>query len=186
MAWEVPSNERGGADSAFDGDGDIAFALVLADAQWSSAGALNYAEGARRTIAGILASTIGPESRLPMLGDWTEPGGAPYNEYTPQTSDFMLDHFRAFGRFTRDPAWDVVISRSQSVVSQLQPRFAPGTGLLPDFAVPVSREDHSPRPAPAEFLEGPVYGRHEDYYEDSLTLLSLLVMTGNYWDPTAR
>ena len=25
---------------------------------------------------------------------------------------------------------------------------------------------------------------HEDYYEDSVTLLSLLVMTGAYWDPT--
>ena len=25
---------------------------------------------------------------------------------------------------------------------------------------------------------------HEDYYEDSVTLLSLLVMTTNYWDPT--
>jgi len=25
---------------------------------------------------------------------------------------------------------------------------------------------------------------HEDYYEDSITLLCLLVMAGNYWDPT--
>lgn len=25
---------------------------------------------------------------------------------------------------------------------------------------------------------------HEDYYEDSVDLLSLLVMTGNFWDPT--
>jgi hypothetical protein len=29
-----------------------------------------------------------------------------------------------------------------------------------------------------------VRGTHEDYYEDSVTLLCLLVMTGNYWDPT--
>ena len=29
-----------------------------------------------------------------------------------------------------------------------------------------------------------VRGIHEDYYEDSVTLLCLLVMTGNYWDPT--
>jgi ABC-type transport system substrate-binding protein len=32
-------------------------------------------------------------------------------------------------------------------------------------------------------LEG-VAGVHEDYYEDSVTLLSLLVMGGHYWDPT--
>ena len=29
-----------------------------------------------------------------------------------------------------------------------------------------------------------VYSRREDYYEDSVTLLTLLLMTGNYWDPT--
>jgi endoglucanase len=26
--------------------------------------------------------------------------------------------------------------------------------------------------------------KYEDYFEDSVNLLSLLVMTGNYWDPT--
>ena len=26
--------------------------------------------------------------------------------------------------------------------------------------------------------------RHEDYYEDSITLMCLLVMTENFWDPT--
>ena len=29
-----------------------------------------------------------------------------------------------------------------------------------------------------------VYDVQEDYYEDSVTLLCLLVMTGNFWDPT--
>jgi hypothetical protein len=29
-----------------------------------------------------------------------------------------------------------------------------------------------------------VYNRHEDYYEDSVTMLSLLAMSGNFWDPT--
>jgi hypothetical protein len=29
-----------------------------------------------------------------------------------------------------------------------------------------------------------VYNVQEDYYEDSVTLLCLLVMTGNFWDPT--
>jgi hypothetical protein len=29
-----------------------------------------------------------------------------------------------------------------------------------------------------------VYNTYEGYYEDSVTLLTLLVMTGNYWDPT--
>ena len=29
-----------------------------------------------------------------------------------------------------------------------------------------------------------VYATHQDYYADSITLFCLLVMTGNYWDPT--
>jgi hypothetical protein len=31
-----------------------------------------------------------------------------------------------------------------------------------------------------------VANRTEDYYEDSVTLLCLLVMTGNWWDPAMR
>jgi len=42
-------------------------------------------------------------------------------------------------------------------------------------------------PAQQELLNdiyASVYNRHENYYEDSVNLLSLLVMTGNYWSPT--
>jgi hypothetical protein len=31
-----------------------------------------------------------------------------------------------------------------------------------------------------------VYDTHEDYYEDSVTLLCLLIMTGNFWVPCDR
>ena len=43
------------------------------------------------------------------------------------------------------------------------------------------------RPAQQQFLNDiydAVYTTHEDYYEDSVTILSLLMMTRNYWDPT--
>jgi hypothetical protein len=43
------------------------------------------------------------------------------------------------------------------------------------------------RPNQQDFLNDlydAVYQRREGYYEDSVTLLSLLVMTGNFWDPT--
>jgi endo-1,4-beta-D-glucanase Y len=278
MGWIVPPDGNGN-DSAFDGDCDMAYALLIADSQWGSAGAINYAAEAQRTIAAVLAATIGPDSRLPMLGDWTDPGGRKYNQYTPRSSDFMLDHFRAFGRATGNAAWSEVVAAVQSVIAHLQGSYSPGTGLLPDFIQPVSRTDHTPRPAKARFLEGrsdgnysynatrdpwrigtdallnddatsraqartmsvwveaaaggdpqriragyhldgrPLRGSnyftivfaapfgvaammepsqqqwlndvydsvraaHEDYYEDSVTLLCLLVMTGNYWDPT--
>ncbi len=149
MGWQVP--EQGSSDSAFDGDADIAYGLVLADRQWGSAGAVDYATAARRVLAGVLESTIGPQSRLPMLGDWTDPGGSPHNQYTPRTSDFMPAHFRAFARLTGDPAWNEVVARTQAVITALQAQSAPATGLLPDFVVQANR---TPRPAPAGFLEG--------------------------------
>lgn len=155
MGWQVP--EQGGSDSAFDGDADIAYGLLLADRQWGSAGTIDYASAARRVLAGVLESTIGPQSRLPMLGDWTNPAGAPHNQYTPRTSDLMPAHFRAFARFTGDAAWNEVVTRSQAIVTTLQSQFAPATGLLPDFAIGA---DRAPRPAPSGFLEGPNDGAY--------------------------
>ncbi|HXI12832.1 MAG TPA: glycosyl hydrolase family 8 [Thermoanaerobaculia bacterium] len=276
MSWQVPVSS--GNYSAFDGDTYIAYALLKADAQWGSSGDRDYREAAKTVIAGILASTIGPESRLPMLGDWVKADGETYNQYTPRSSDLIPDHFRAFGVATRDPVWARVIAETQSVISQMQKKYSPGTGLLPDFIVPVSAADHTPRPAPPSFLEGvndgnygynagrvpwhlgtdallsgdsvalaqtrkiaqwaivaakakpsqirggyaldgsplpdsdyfsiffaaplgvaamtepsqqawlndlydSVFAKHQGYYEDSVTLLSLLMMTGNTWKP---
>jgi endo-1,4-beta-D-glucanase Y len=278
MGWQVPP-DPGGSDSAFDGDADIAYGLLLADRQWGSQGRINYRAEAKEVIAGIYESTIGPDSHLPMLGDWTSPKGGQYNQYTPRSSDFMPANFRAYGRATPNLAWAEVISSSQAAISSLQARHSPTTGLLPDFIEPASPSNHTPQPADPNFLEGPndgayyynagrvpwrlgtdallnndpvslaqtrkisawakrvtgglptnikpgyyldgkpippgnyfttffvaplgvaamtkpdqqawlnalydaVYNTHQDYYEDSVTLLCLLIMTGNYWDPT--
>jgi hypothetical protein len=214
-----------------------------------------------------------------MLGDWVDADGEQYNEYTPRSSDFILGHFRAFGRATGDTAWQATVDACQRVVAQLQDEYSPDTGLLPDFIQPVSTADGTFRPADPGFLEGEndgsygynagrdpwrlvtdgllngdpasraaagkiaawaadfaggdpakiragyrldgtplpgsdyfttffvaplgvaamtdarqqqwlntiydaVFDVSEDYYEDSVTLLCLLVMTGNFWDPT--
>ncbi len=273
MDWNVP--DPNGNDSAFDGDADMALGLLLADAQWGSVGRVNYKAETAIMIGGILESTIGPESHLPMLGDWVDPNAEDYNQYAPRSSDFMLVNFRAFGETTNDATWDEVILQSQSVITDIQTNFSPQTGLLPDFIV---IKEQTPQPAPADFLEGftdgaynynagrvpwrigldallhddetsrsiaqkishwiqtstgndpanirsgynldgtplpdsdyfttffaaplgvaamndpaqqewlnnvydSVYNTHEDYYEDTVTLLCLLVMTGNYWSP---
>ncbi len=273
MDWNVPDAE--GNDSAFDGDADIAFGLLLADAQWGSAGRVNYQAEAEKMIGGILESTIGAESHLPMLGDWVDANGADHNQYTPRPSDFMLTNFRAFGGATDAEIWMDVIAQSQNVMLEIQNNHSPETGLIPDFTVML---DQSFAPAPSEFLEAEtdgaynynagripwrvgtdallsndetsrmiaqkisrwiesaaqgnpnniragyeldgtplpnseyfttffiapmgvaamndsaqqdwlnaiydsVYNTHQDYYEDSVTLLCLLTMTGNFWAP---
>jgi endo-1,4-beta-D-glucanase Y len=275
MDWNIVETE--GNDSAFDGDADIALGLLMADAQWGSQGTINYKSEAETMIAAILESTIGPDSRLPMLGDWTAPDGEGFNQYTPRSSDFMLVNFRAFGKATGDPVWDEVIANSQNVITAIQTNFSPVTGLLPDFIV-MTGDEHAPSPSPADFLEGEndgnfsynagrdpwrigadalldndatsrtaaqkislwaesatggdpsvfrsgydldgnplegsdyfttffvaplgvaamnnpdqqawlnsiydvVYNTHEDYYEDTVTLLCLITMTGNAWVP---
>jgi endo-1,4-beta-D-glucanase Y len=279
MTWKVQNGQPiGGNASAFDGDADIAFALLLAAAQWQEAAEVDYSAEAADVIAGLLQSVVGRDSRLPMLGDWVAHDGSPYNQYTPRLSDFMLAHFRAFRRATGDASWDTVIANTLAVMEALQRNHSATTGLLPDFAVACDPVDNC-TPAAADFLEGPHDGQYyynagripfrvgldallndspraraviektidwlslqtggevrsikagyqldgtpigdyfttffaapfgvaamtngihqtflndiyasvantyEDYYEDSVTLLSLLVMTGNFWDPTTN
>ncbi len=165
MDWHVPadeSSEPGEDSSAFDGDCDIAFALLLADVQWGSSGRVEYRQEFSNLTTAIMEATIGPDSYLPMLGDWVEIDGETYHQYTTRSSDFMPGHFRAFASATRDQRWHRVIEETQSVIDSLQTNHSPATGLLPDFIVPVSETDHSPIPAPAGFLEGPNDGRY--YY----------------------
>jgi endo-1,4-beta-D-glucanase Y len=280
MAWEVPENQNTGIDAAFDGDADMAHALFLADAQWGSTGKINYRQEGEKLLTAIEQSMVGPDSHLPMLGDWVSREGAPYGQYTPRSSDFMPDHFYSWYRLTGKTFWKEVTESTRQTISSFQQNHSPLTGLLPDFLVPVSSTDHSLQPAPAHFLEGPhdghyeynagrdpwrigtdallnndpqsraqtekiadwifsatagkpeqikngyslggiplnpednfttffaapfgvammlrpanqvyldklyrlVRNRHEDYYEDSVNLLCLLVMTGNYWDPAS-
>ena len=276
MAWQFPESSGGDA-SAYDGDADIAYGLLLAHAQWgSNTGDVNYLAEAQTIITAIKESTTGPTSHLPELGDWVDPNGNPHNQWTPRSSDFLLGHFRTWGRATNDEAfWNQVVAAAQNDIEGIQTNYSPNTGLLPDFIV---RETggYDPKPAPPYFLEGEHDGHYnynagrdpwrlgtdallnndpqsfaqtqkmanwivqstggnpanikagylldgapignyftsffvaplgvglmttpqhqaylnnlydlviqsrESYYEDSVALLSLLVMTGNFWDP---
>lgn len=155
MDWHPQLND--GDDSAFDGDADIAYGLLLAHVQWGSGGAINYSAEAATVIAAIYSSTIGPDSHLPELGDWVSTNGSPYSQWTPRSSDFMPSYFRAFGRATNDSRWDAVVTATQSVINSLQANYAASTGLLPDFIVNANT---AAQPAPASFLEGP----HDNAY----------------------
>lgn len=158
MDWKVPERTSGN-DSAFDGDADIAYSLLLADAQWGSQGRINYIDEAQTLIHAILESTIGPESRMPMLGDWTDPNGTGYNQYTPRSSDFILASFRAYAKSTGQAAWDEVIVKSQGAMLAIQDNYSTETGLIPDFIV-MRGPDRLPEPSPPKFLEGPNDGHY--------------------------
>jgi endo-1,4-beta-D-glucanase Y len=163
MDWQVPADESpqpGYDDSAFDGDCDIAYALLLAERQWGTNGRVDYRASFDNVVAGILASTIGPDSKLPLLGDWVDPSGTDHNQYTTRSSDYMPGHFRVFRLATGNTTWEAVVTACQQVISSLQANHSSVTGLLPDFVVPASAQDHAPQPAAPDFLEG----AHDGHY----------------------
>ena len=161
MAWQVPESASGDA-AAFDGDADMALALLMADRQWGSDGAIDYRREAETLIAALRESMIGPDSHLPMLGDWVDPYGEPHNEFTPRSSDLMPASFRAFAAAAPEAGWGEVFDASLQVVDQVQTRFARKSGLLPDFIESERVGDERRfRPARSGFLEGPHDG---DYH----------------------
>lgn len=185
MAAEQDAKCRsvGGKDSATDGDISIAFALLLADQQWGSAKETRYRDLALRRIDAIIAmktkkkgtvvpkGEIRPETWLPLLGDWSRPGGDARTDAlygTTRPSDFMIDHFRAFRRADRDDPWGQVIDATQAMIEAMQNGFAgcPGaacTGLVPDFI--VRTDTKKPRPPKGKVLESQYDG---DYWYNAL------------------
>ncbi len=171
MAWAVLKNcvlstsSTDLPDSATDGDLDIAFALLLADKQWGSCGRIDYFAEANKVIAAIKAHDVNHTTNLALLGDWADTTASyyatryasftgPYGTGSHQDyywgtrpSDFMMDHFRAYGSASGDASWSQVIDAHYGLVSAVAP---PSTGLLPDF---VEKTNSTPVPAGPNYLE---------------------------------
>ncbi|MEV6645940.1 glycosyl hydrolase family 8 [Amycolatopsis sp. NPDC051371] len=143
-----------GSDSATDGDLEIAYGLLIADKKWGSTGSVNYKAEAVRIINAIKKSEVNNSTKFTLLGDW---GNDAEYKNSSRSSDWMPGHLRAFAKATGDSFWDSVRTRSETAVSQLQSQYAPNTGLLPDFVVTTNS---TPKPAPADFLEGPYDGKY--------------------------
>jgi endo-1,4-beta-D-glucanase Y len=131
--------------SATDGDMDIAFALLLADKQWGSNGA--YLAEARKVIASVKAKEMNAKTKYPLLADDIADGDPMF--YTTRPSDFMLDHFRAFGKATSDAFWMQSVDAIEGLLTNLQKGYAPMTGLIPDFVVDTDKP--MPKPAPPKW-----------------------------------
>jgi endoglucanase len=159
MAWQQLEGcaSSSDADSATDGDLDIAYALLLADRQWGSGGAVNYkAEGAK-VVAAVRAKEVHPRTQLVQLGDWVGTYDAKTYNAT-RTSDWMPTHFRAFQAATGQAGWQGTLDATYSLLATLQKKLAPKTGLVPDFVVNTNT---TPKAAPSGFLgedTGNLYG----------------------------
>jgi endo-1,4-beta-D-glucanase Y len=158
MAWyqNKSCGDANGGDTASDGDLDIAYALLLADKQWGSCGAVDYLAAAQSVIADIKAAELDTSSQYVLLGDWVTPSDTQYYPAT-RSSDFMPDHYRAYLAATSDTDWTDVVDRGYDIFDAIQTTYSASTGLLPDFVVdPLG----TPDPAPPGFLEGPNDGKY--------------------------
>jgi len=162
MAWEQSTNgfvDINGADSATDGDMDIAYSLLIADKQWGSGGSINYLQAATNMINALMLSDVNQSTWTLRLGDWATSGTSQGYAYATATrpSDFMFDHMRSYYEATGDGRWTNVINKTYSVVNTLFNNNSPNTGLIPDFVV---LNGSTYQPAPANFLEASTDGEY--------------------------
>ena len=142
--WDDGSRHEDAA-TATDGDMDVGYALLLAEARWGNSGAFDYGAEARATIAAIMANVVDKTNFLHIgaTEDWPEPIA-----HATRTSDFMMSHMQAFAAASGDVRWGQVRQLAYKTLAAIS---NDKTGLMPDFA--LNMPDH-PVPAFPEFMEG--------------------------------
>ena len=104
MNWQIPYCSSGG--SATDADEDVAFALLAADKQWGSAGAINYKNEATTIIGRILSNEISASNDI-RPGDGWDGGNISY---------FAPYEYRMFGDYTGTSRWYSVASHTYTTI----------------------------------------------------------------------
>lgn len=155
MAWkQTLKNGRmvdvEGADSATDGDLDIAYALLLADVQWGSNSGIDYRGEAIAVMHDILAHEVNADDGNLTPGDWAR--GADAHHTRP--SDFMTGHLLAFAQADSAHAaqWMRVVDTVSTTVNSQFNHGSARTGLMPDFMVKSGARFV---PVPGKYLESP-------------------------------
>ena len=93
----------GFCDSASDGDIDIAYALLIADAVWGSGGEIDYLSEAKAVINDIMKYEVNHEYWTITLGDWVSECDKTEKYYSAvRCSDFIVQYFPVFAEVTRD------------------------------------------------------------------------------------
>jgi hypothetical protein len=132
MAWMQTRYCRSiDGGTATDGDMDIAYSLLLADAQWGRHSNIPYHQKAMEIISAIHREEINPVTYIVMEANGETPRSRDY--FDMRSSDFMPDHIRAFRQATGDSTWDSVLNNNYRVFRYLQDTYSPEAGLVPDF-----------------------------------------------------
>lgn len=119
MNWHVNSDgttSAGENNSATDGDEDMAFALLMADKQWSG-----YAAVTTKLLSAILT--------YDFASDGTVKGGDTYTAVDP--SYLAPAYYRAFAVYSGDARWAMILEKSYATLNSVAD---PTTGLVPDWS----------------------------------------------------
>ncbi|MFI5162896.1 MAG: glycosyl hydrolase family 8 [Sphingobacteriales bacterium] len=156
MAWAQDKNCKNlDPSSATDGDMDIAYSLLLANAQWGSNSNIDYLKEARNMIAAIMKYEINSKTYSVILSDAVEYDSKDY--FDMRASDFMPDHFKAFEKATKDERWGKVITNNYKLFAYMENTYSEDAGLIPDFIQHINKK---PIPAKAHFLESKYDGEY--------------------------
>jgi endo-1,4-beta-D-glucanase Y len=137
MEWEIgPDGSVLGEGAATDGDEDMAFALVMADARWGGRGTLpkTYRAYATQQIDLIWRHEVDH-----ARGDVLMPGDRFDGAQVVNISYFAPAYYRVFGEVTQQTAaWQRVVDASYSVLAAtLSPKNRNlDTGLVPAWSTP--------------------------------------------------
>jgi endo-1,4-beta-D-glucanase Y len=114
MHWAIAANGTmvTGNGAATDADEDIAFALVMADKQWGSAGSLNYLDLAKKQINNVWNREI-VDSKLAGPGDSWGPTNLWANI---NISYFAPAFYRVFKMVDPGHDWDAVIKTTYDTI----------------------------------------------------------------------
>jgi endoglucanase len=156
MSWVQSKNCYNPKEgSASDGDIDIAYSLLLANAQWSSSGKVNYLREARNIINAIMEQEVNKIAFSVLLSNSVEMGSKDY--FDMRTSDFIPSQFRSFRNATNNLDWKRVNESCYKIFNSTQRHFGSKTGLMPDFVQFISG---NLRPAKKHYLES----RYDGFY----------------------
>ena len=150
MEWRLAADMGSAGDgwNATDGDLDMALALLMADRQWGSAGAVDYRREALASIHALKSINFAASG---------EPRGP--QRANSRTSDHMVGHFRSFRAATDDAFWDRAIDRCLALVEAIVATYSPLAGLQPGFIVDC--DTATPSPSPGWLIESAWEGDYD-------------------------
>ncbi len=142
MAWAQNANHIDiEDDAATDGDMDIAYSLLIANAQWGNSDT-DYLGHARKMINAIAKYEINNEISSIKIGNAIEKESKEF--YETRTSDFMPAHFHAFFKATGDSVWQKVIATNYRWLLNIQSEYSSGVGLVPGYIVKLNTNNYHP------------------------------------------